>query len=251
MALSFGSAPFLNSDDDDERLNESGYKLSGWVGTNFGDWRVFGDLNVYNRDIGAEDFDDYAPEGAKSIGIHAGRNFGPAYVGAFIGQNRFQGYDAATFGDYVKGDLWGIEGQYSMGSFDLFAQIGRADMVGDAGDNAFDGNFQRIGISGTFDKLTLTAEFERGKSPDIFEDNNDWGKYRAFGVAVDYQISNRVIASLGYEKMDIEANTEDNGYDEFYSIGIRIPLGASTGKRNNLTTTYRPGLAAAWASSLD
>ena len=51
--------------------------------------------------------------------------------------------------------------------------------------------------------------------------------------------------------MDIIANTEDSGFDDFYSIGIRIPLGPEPGKRNNLTTSYRPGLAAAWASTLD
>ncbi|MDP3263761.1 MAG: hypothetical protein U1E06_14320 [Tabrizicola sp.] len=51
--------------------------------------------------------------------------------------------------------------------------------------------------------------------------------------------------------MPIIASTEDNGSDEFQSPGIRIPLGPDTTTRNNLTTTCRPGLAAAWASAFD
>lgn len=252
VALSFGKAPFLSTDDDDERLSESAYQLSGWAGASFGDWKVFGDINVYNRDIGSVDFDSYAPEGARSIGLHFGRSFGAAYVGAFLGRNEFQSDETPSGNDYVSGKLYGIEGQYEMGSATLFAQIGRADMVGDEDDNAFTGGFQRIGVSMSVDQLTLTADLEQGRSPDVFEDGGgDWGEYRALGVAVDYQFSERVIGTMSYRNMDVVANTEDNGFDDFYAIGIRIPLGAATGKRNNLTTSYYPGLAAAWAATLD
>lgn len=250
VALSFGRAPFLSTDDDDERLSKSGYAISGWAGTTIGDWRVFGDANVYRRDIGTEDFDSYAPEGARSIGLHFGRNFQNAYVGAFLGRNQFQGADASATNGYVWGNLYGIEGQYDMGNVSVFGQIGRAKMVGHAGDSAFIGGFGKIGVSATVDKLVLTAEYEKGRSSNIFEDNTDWGTYGAIGVSVDYQVTDRVIATVGYQKMDITANTEDTGYDEFYSVGIRIPLGTSS-KRNNLTTSYRPGLAAAWAENLD
>lgn len=251
VSLSFGKAPFFSTDDDEERLSESGYQLSGWAGASFGDWKVFGDVNVYNRDIGDEDFDSYAPEGARSFGLHFGRSFGAVYAGAFIGRNEFQSDDTPSDNGYVSGKLYGIEGQYEMGSATLFAQLGRADMVGDEGDVAFIGGFQRIGVSTSIDKLTLTADLEQGRSSDIFEDEGDYGEYRALGVAVDYQFSERVIGTVSYRNMDVVANTEDNGFDDFYAIGIRIPFGAATGKRNNLTTSYRPGLAAAWGETLD
>lgn len=251
VALSYGNAPFLSTDDDDERLSETAYQLSGWAGVDIGDWRVFGDIGIYRRSIGDQDFDEYAPEGARSIGLHFGRNFGPAYAGAFIGRNEFQSDDTPSGNDYVSGKLYGIEGQYEMGAVSLFAQIGRADMVGDEGDVAFIGGFQRFGVSANVDKFTLTADFEQGHSPDIFEDDTDYGDYRALGVAVDYQVTDRVIGTVSYRTMDIIANTEDSGFDNFYAIGVRIPLGAATGKRNNLTTSYYPGLAAAWASTLD
>jgi hypothetical protein len=251
VALSFGQAPFLSTDDDDERLSESAYKLSGWAGATFGDWRVFGDVNLYKRDIGDVDFDQYAPEGARSIGLHFGRNFGAGYAGAFIGRNEFQSTDTPSGNGYGSGRLYGIEGQYVMGGMTVFAQIGRAKMIGFPDDQAFIGRFERIGVSASVDKLTLTADLEKGSSNDIFEDNGDYGDYRSLGVVVDYQFTDRVIGTVSYETMDIVANTEDSGFDDFYGIGIRIPLGASTGKRNNLTTTYKPGLAAGWAAVLD
>lgn len=251
VSLSFGKAPFFSTDDDEEQLSEPGYKVSGWAGTTFGDWRVFGDVNVYNRNIGDEDFDSYAPEGARSIGLHVGRNFGPAYAGAFIGRNEFQTDDSPSGNGYVSGKLYGLEGQYDLGTVSFFAQLGRAEMIGDVDDVAFIGGFQRIGVSANIDKVTLTADLEQGRSDNIFEDDGDYGEYRSLGVVVDYQFSDRVIGTLSYENMDVLANTEDNGYDNFYGIGVRIPLGTATGKRNNLTTSYKPGLAAAWASNLD
>ncbi len=251
VALSYGTAPFLSTDDDSERLTESGYKASGYLGATFGDWRIFGDLNLYNRSIGDQDFDEYAPGGAGSLGLHAGRNFGAFYGGAFVGKNRFQGSDVTTTNDYMTGSLYGIEGEYSMGAVSVFAQVGRAKMIGDPGDSEFSGSFSKIGIAATVDRFVISAEFEKGNSPLIFEDDGDSGDYRAISVGVDYQITDRVIGTLTYETMDIIANTEDSGLDEFFGIGIRIPFGATGAKRNNLTTSYRPGLAAAWAETLD
>lgn len=251
VSLSLGVAPFFNTDDDEEHIRENGYRLSGWVGMRFDDWRVFGDVNRFRRDIGDEDYSSYGPEGADSIGLHFGRAFGPAYVGAFLGRNRFQGEDADSDNGFVSGKLYGLEGQYDLENVSFFAQAGRADMVGDDGDTEFVGRFARIGVSATVDRLTLTADFEKGNSPDNFEDSGDYGDYRAVGFAVDYRVTDRVIASISYENMDIIANTEDNGTDEFYAVGIRIPFGKADAQRNHLTTTYRPGLAAAWAEALD
>ncbi len=250
VSLSFGNAPFMSTDDDDERISERGYRLSGWAGTSFGDWRVFADVNVFKRDIGDNDFDSYAPAGARSMGLHFGRNFGTAYAGVFLGRNQFQSDDTPSGNDYVGGNVRGIEGQYVFENATLFAQYGDAEMIGDLGDNEFNGRFMRFGTSVTMNQLTVTADIERGKSPDVFEDGGDWGEYRSFGITADYQVTERVIATASFESMTITANSEDNGVDDFFALGIRIPLGENA-KRNNLTTSYRPGLAAAWASNLD
>ena len=250
IGLSVGNSSFINGDDDATRLSERGYKLSGSAGVTFNDFRIFGDINSFKRDIGANNFDDYAPEGARSIGLHFGRNFGTAYAGAFIGRNQFQGSDAAVQNDYVSGKLYGIEGEYTMSNLSFFGQIGRADMVGEVDDTEFVGQFVRLGMSAVVDKMTFTVDLEQGRSAN-FEDLEDPGEYRAFGFAVDYQVSDRVIATVAYEGMDAIAFDEQTGADDYFSVGVRIPLGANTGKRNNLTTTYRPGLAAAWAEALD
>lgn len=260
VALSFGRAPFKSTDDADERLAQQAYKASGWVGTTFNDWRVFGDLNIYRRNLDGEDYEDLAAGGARSFGLHFGRNLGPAYVGAFWGRNQFQGDNSPDFNGYVSGKLYGFEAQYdiaatgmvpTLSALSVFAQAGRADMMGDGTDTGFAGGFGRLGVSASFDKLTVTVDYEKGRSDNVYEDEGDWGTYAAMGLAVDYQFHDRLIGTFGYEKVKLTANTEDNGYDEYYSLGIRIPLGASTGKRNNLTTSYRPGLAAAWGETLD
>jgi hypothetical protein len=252
VALSFGKAPFLSTDDDDVRQEEQSYGLSGWAGVNLGDYRVTADVNAFTRSIGTEDFDEYAPGGARSYGLHFGRTFGAAYAGAFLGRNEFQSDDTATGNGYMSGKVFGVEGQYDLGAISVFGQIGRAELRGDDfNDNGFIGNFQRLGMSATLDKLTLTASVEQGRSPGLFEDGGDWGEYRVFSLGADYQITERLIGTVGYRTMDITANTEDSGYDDAFAVGIRIPLGASAGKRNNLTTSYYPGLAAAWAATLD
>jgi hypothetical protein len=183
--------------------------------------------------------------------LHFGRNFGAGYAGAFIGRNQFQSFDTPSTNGYGSGRLYGIEGQYVMDGATVFAQLGQAKMIGLPGDEAFIGRFGRIGVSASVDKLTLTADLEKGSSNDMFEDEGDYGDYRSLGVAVDYQFTDRIIGTLTYETMDIVANTEDSGFDDFYGIGIRVPLGTAPAKRNNLTTSYKPGLAAAWASVLD
>lgn len=251
LALSYGTAPSFSTDDDEERLSEMGYQASGWAGVSLENWKVFGDLNIFHRRTGDNDFDSYAPEGARSYGVHFGRKMGQIYAGAFLDRNQFQSEYRESGNYYVSGKLYGLEGQYHIGSTTLFAQLGRAEMVGDEDDVAFIGTFQRIGALMSVDKFTLTADIENGRSPNIFEDDGDYGNYPTVGVSVDYQFSDRFIGILSYRNMDVVANTEDNGFDDFYGVGMRIPLGATAGKRNNLATSYSPGLAAAWASNLD
>lgn len=254
VELSFGVAPFLSTDDDSERLSEGAYELRASVGTQFGDYSVFGDVSYFNRNIGSEDFDDYAPGKAGALGIHAGRDFRGVYAGAFVGMNMFQGDDASSTNGTVNGTLYGIEALYEMGNVTTFGQLGYADMVGDGTDTAFTGTFARVGVAAEIDRLTFIAEFEGGRSNDVFEDDGDWGEYSSLGVTMEYDISDRVIGTFGYDMMRITANDEDHGTDEYISLGIRIPFGGnseSRAPRNLLTTTYRPGLAAAWAENLD
>ena len=145
---------------------------------------------------------------------------------------------------------YGIEAEYRFSNYSVFAQYGRADMVGDVGDTAFDGDFMRVGFNAKIDRLDFVMDYESGRSDDIFEDSGDWGEYRTFGVELDYQVTDRVSAYVAYTDMDFDANDEDFGTDQFVSLGVRVAFGEK-GRRTNLTTTYMPGLAAAWAENLD
>ncbi|WP_319824599.1 porin [Thalassovita sp.] len=250
LGFSAGVNSFSNSDDSEE-ASESTFSLNGNVRADMGVWAAFADFNYVRRDVPQDDWDDYLPEGASSLGLHFGRHFNDVYAGAFIGKNWFQGDDSSSGDGYVDGTLWGVEAEYMLSpNTALFGQIGMADMVGDDGDSEFDGHFVRIGMAHTVNKLTLAMDYEFGRSPDIFEDSSDWGEYKAFTVSAEYQFKPRLIGTFSLSQMDITANTEDSGDETVVEVGLKIPFGA-TYKRNNLTTTYRPGLAAAWAETLD
>lgn len=251
IGLKFGQMDFDNSDDSVEEDGLDVVGLNGHLRMDWDAWSVFADVNTIRRDIGDEDFESFAPEGATSYGLHFGRNFGNLYAGAFAGQNRFQGSDSGSTNGYVTGDLYGLEAEYKVTpAIAVFGQIGKADMVGDDGDTAFDGNFYRLGASATFDRFGVALDYEEGTSDDIFEDDGDEGDYRSIGIEGSYLITSNLTATLGYEKMDITANTEDDASESTITIGLSYAFGAQT-SRHNLTTTYKPGLAAAWAETLD
>ena len=252
VGLKFGQMSFEQSDDSVDESDLNVFALNGYLRYDWNAWSVFADVNSVRRDIGDEDFDEFAPEGAMSYGLHAGRTFGSFYAGAFVGQNRFQGDDADVFGDYVSGELYGLETEYRFNEAGaVFAQVGRADMVGDDGDVAFDGNFYRVGASYQFANFGVAVDYEAGNSPDIFEDEGDGGgDYKAYSIEGSYEVRPNLTASFGYERMDITANTEDDGSEDTITLGLAFAFGPKT-DRHNLTTTYKPGLAAAWAETLD
>ncbi len=239
--------------DHDEGAIVGDFAFDGNIGFDLGGWNVMLDVNsVLHRD-NRGDFDHYAPWGVTSFGLHAGRQFGNAYVGGFMGGNAFQGNDASTSNGYITGTLWGIEGRIepaSMSGVSLFGQLGRANMVGDAGDTAFIGNFARFGAdydAGNGFGFTVAAEF--GRSPNIFEDSGDWGEYRLATVEGRLERGN-VIYSIGGEMGQFTANTEDFATSNRLFLKATIPFGPKP-KRNLLKTPYGPGLAAAWAETLD
>lgn len=172
------------------------------------------------------------------------------YYGGFIGQNRFQGDDASSANGFVTGNLYGLEVQHEAGFGNVFGQIGQADMVGDGTDTAFDGTFFMIGAEIPFAGGSAIARLERGTSPSVFEDEDDSGTYERIDLVYERQFGSRVYGSLGAEFTEFAANTEDSANETTFRVGLRIPLG-SDAKRNNLKTTYMPGLAAAWAETLD
>ncbi len=250
IELSFGDFEYGNSDDSESgSLGQLG--AAAYASVTRGDWMATIDVNHASRDLPAGDsFEDYFPEGATAYGLHVGRNLDDTYFGGFYGQNRFQGVDAGSTNGYVTGNLFGLEFQHNASFGNVFGQLGKADMVGDDGDTAFDGSFFRVGIEMGLAGGIAIASYEKGSSPSIFEDEDDSGTYDRIDLIYERQLSSRVYGSLGVEFTDIQANTEDSASETTYRIGVRVPIGSEP-KRNNLKTTYMPGLAAAWAETLD
>ncbi|QMU59582.1 MAG: hypothetical protein GKR98_16170 [Boseongicola sp.] len=251
VELGYSQTDTGNSDDG-ENLSLNGPSGSAFVTVGLEDWRATLDVNHIGRSLPAGDaFDSYAPENATAYGLHIGRQFGSAYFGGFYGKTRFQGSDAATFNGYVDGDLYGIEASQDLSFGSIFGQVGQAKMIGDGTDTAFDGLFFRVGVNANLgNQINLITGYERGSSPGIFEDEGDSGSYERFDLTAEYPFGDRVIGQVGFQMTDFQANTEDLGSETTIRVGLRIPLG-KTSRRNDLKTTYLPGLAAAWAEVLD
>ena len=252
VSLSAGMMGYTHTDGDHSGIVPD-LGIEGNIGMAAGDWMFSLDANAAQFRDASGNFDHYAPWGVASYGVHAGRMIGDAYVGAFFGGNSFQGNDASNTNGYVTGTLWGVEGQFSPagnGNLSVFGQIGRADMVGDTGDTAFIGSFARLGLDiDTGNGFGFTIAAEGGFSPDIFEDAGDWGKYRLVTLEGRYQAGN-LVYSIGGEMGQFTANTEDFATTNRLFARVSIPFGPAP-KRNLLKTPYGPGLAAAWAETLD
>jgi hypothetical protein len=261
FGLSAGASVLTNTDDDIEDEASLSFAADGSLSVNFNDWVATFDVYAMDRDDDGVDSDgndqegalNFAPGRVASIGLHFGRDLGPYYVGAFVGQNYFQGFELNSIERTSHGDLFGVEAAYDVTeTIVAYGHVGQAKMVGLEGDRAFDGLFWRIGATAEVnDRIDASLEFEGGESNDIFEDEGDSGDYFVVTLASEYQFSERLIGTVSFSRMEIRANTEDFGTDTQIMVGLRVPFGAAQRERGNLSTSYRPGLAAAWASTLD
>ena len=252
LEVGYGTMDYGNSDDGESANVDARYGAAH-LDVAFSEWRVTLDANHTGRNTLSDpfdSFDSYAPEDATAYGLHVGRIVGDTYVGGFVGRNRFQGDDASSSNGFVTGSLFGLEAEKALSFGSVFGQLGQANMVGEESDTAFDGVFFRVGATVDAGQFDLVAAYERGTSPSIFEDEDDSGTYSVFEFGVEYPLSNRFVGTLGVEMVEFQANTEDLGSETTIKLGLRVPLG-SDARRNNLKTTYMPGLAAAWAETLD
>lgn len=251
LGISAGGMRYSQSDDSENNSLLS-YGINGHVRFMTGPWEFKLDGSWLQHKDDRGDFDQYAPWGVGSYGIHAGRNFGPGYVGIFGGGNSFQGIDASSINGYVTGTLYGVEARYapsSIAGLTVFGQVGHADMVGESGDTAFNGNFYRVGAQAASGAYAFMLAYEHGRSSNIFEDLGDWGEYDLVTAEGRYK-AGRFIYAVGAEHGVFTANTEDNGSSTRLYAKIIIPFGEAP-KANLLKTPYGPGLAAAWAEVLD
>lgn len=254
VELSFGQLDYFNSDDNEsDDIRSLG--AAAHVGLSFGNWRATLDANHLERNVDDQaDFKDEVPEGATAYGLHVGRTFGATYVGVFAGINEFQGLDSGSSNGSVDGELYGLELEHQTSFGSVFGQIGKAEMIGQTVNGAeqtgFDGEFVMMGVAANIGKGTAYASLELGRSPDLFEDPGDEGVYHVIDLEYEHPFGERVIGSVGVQLANFDDNSDvERGGETTFSVGLRVPFGSDR-TRNNLKTTYSPGLAAAWAESL-
>ncbi len=253
FGLSFGPSVTHSTDDSDNRVGSFAFALDGSVSARFNGWVGTFDASTTRRGLKGEYFRDVAPSAVNSAGLHFGREFGANYVGAFVGMNWFQGGTGGSNSANRGGTLYGVEASVAVtDSFTAYGHIGRADMIGDSDDTQFVGPFIRLGVADQItDKVSVAAEVEAGSSPHDFEDGGNSGEYMVLTLSGDYEFKPQLIGTISISSMRIRANTEDTGQDSQINFGLRIPFGETQNNRGNLATSYRPGLAAAWAETLD
>lgn len=163
--------------------------------------------------------------------------------------------------DDVSGPLYGVEGQYYLGRWTLYGQFGMAevDNLNDS-DNAFDGYFYTTALRyfPVDDDMMVQLGYEYGKSPDQFEDDNDWGSVDTVSVKCEKRIleSQPLYGSVDLAYNRIKANSEDFGTDTSLMFGITYYWGAPSLFDNDrrgatLDSTRLPALGASWANVLD
>ena len=250
VEINIGSMAYSNTDDVvSDTLGFAG--LNADLSTNYEEYLFTFDFSYLHRDVQAGvEFEDFAPEDVFALGVHAGKKFADTYVGGFVGKNRFQGFDSGSANGYVMGNIMGVEAVHEMQLGRLFAQYGDAEMVGDTGDTAFDGNYYRVGMDFDLRRGDLLFSYERGTSDAIFEDPGDYGSYERIEIIYEYPFSDRLVGVMGADLVYVDANIEDASAETNWSIGLRMPFGEQK-RRNLLRTPYMPGLAAAWAETLD
>ena len=110
------------------------------------------------------------------------------------------------------------------------------------------------------DDLMLQAGYGWGKSPNGYEDqgSNQWGKARDFTVEGKMRVMKTLplYGLVKYQHSTYVANTEDDGSESKFMIGVSYEFGAPTLYANDrrgatLSTTMMPGRAASWAEALD
>lgn len=226
-SLSAGSTSFVNPDAGEGNGTSPTLMTNALIGATYGNWIGHLDFDghghpVFFRDY-EDEFDEFYPEAAFAVGLHLGHNWavldGDLQFGGFYGQNFYQSDDSPGRNDFITGDVFGLEAEYSNQMAAYFGQAGYAGTDDDsASDNneGFMGYFARLGTEQRFDLFTLTADWEIGYSGIFYEDegtrdNGQWGVYNAFALTADLELSENNALILAFEQIGFQANDEDAG----------------------------------------
>lgn len=194
-------------------------------------------------------YSDTAPSYGLLAAVHYDQEFNGETLGAFFGTGLTSDEESGTR------TILGFEGESTVLGKPLFASIGYADLRVDGSDSGFTGTFIQIGTF--FDltqDLTLKTTIGAGYDRVGYEDDGDWGRYKAASVEGIYAVNGgayNVYFGADYTKYD--ANTEDSGEETTLKVGVIIPFGGAS-KHDVLRPLALPGTllrAASYAETLD
>lgn len=239
----------------DTNIRQSAYQgifLGTQTQRNFGDYRLSFDGRLeFIDDEGIDDVYETGPVHTAIIGLHFGREYGPAYFGGFAAAGYFDGYDSDS---PMQGSIVGLEGSYDLGAAtNAFAQLGYISAIGSPGDNEFKGYTARIGADHQVsDELGLGISAEFGRSPDCFVDCGDQpGEFISIALDGAYSITADVdmVARVSYARI-ADFDDDDVGTERNIYLGARWNIGDRS-TQTALSTPMGGFQAAGWAHSLD
>ncbi len=260
VTANYLASDMWSTDDDDQWNSFSGLSVEGYVTAEFANGlTVTTDASWLYRDLSPygdpqQEYRNQGPREYEVLGVHVGKNFGSVYAGAFAGIG-FQQTDL-NYDIMRAGYIGGLEAKKSFGKLTVFGQVAYMDWQyedwdGAAPDNGFTGMMSRVGASYEIsDRLSAMLDFEYGYSPDWFEDAGDWGELMVGQLQLAYAVNDRLDIIAGYETGTFHANTEDNGYESNFTIGVRMNFGGASGF-NELSTPVQGFAAAGWAKTTD
>lgn len=230
----------------------AGAYIAGQSQRNFGDYRLsFDGRFEMTDDEGLDDVYESGPLHSGVIGLHFGREFGAAYVGAFAAVGYFDGYDSD---DPMTGSLAGLEASYTLpvGAM-LYAQVGAMDAIGDPGDNEYVGYAARVGAKHQFnDRIIAGLSYEFGEAEDCFVDCGDQpGEFSLVTLDAAYAITDNMDLVARYAYLDVyDVNDDDTGTESNIYLGARWNFGPRAAQ-TALTTPMGGFQAASWMAPLD
>ncbi|RST86440.1 hypothetical protein EJC49_10670 [Aquibium carbonis] len=203
-----------------------------------------------------EEWDENAPNLVAVAGSSLNVRLGHSTIGAFGSFGTPSQYDEAE--DQSFGWTGGVLLTHAFtADTTLTGHAGWADIRVDDDDNGFTGYF--IGgsvIHGFSDGVALAVAGGYGHANEGFEDDDGSGHFWNVGIKGAFKVSSDlpIFATASYDYRDYTANTEDDGNEHAFRLGLAIALGgAGTAKDtfNAFQTPTMPYRAAAWGAVLD
>jgi hypothetical protein len=202
----------------------------------------------------ASPFDDHTATFEGAIGANLVYHANPVSFGVFgaVGKTN------STVNDDGLGFMGGgVLGLNVSEDTLLYTQVGYADIRVDQIDSGFSGWFADGGVIHAFsDQFAVRVAGAYGYASINYEDPGDWGSFWDVGIKGAYALSDTspIFLTASYNYSQFTANTEDDGHEHNFKLGVSIGFGGTTKAKDTFNpygTPLLPFRSAAYAEVLD